>query len=193
MTLRKIIMPIRQARHSSVLNKQSGATLVVALIFLVIIVGVSLTSIQTTSIEERMASNSRERNQAFQAAETGLREAEQFINTLVTTSSFGTNAGLLGASDSEPDYFDSSIWIDANSIQVTSGAVGTLSGIDEYPRYIIKYVVENSADTDESLSIDGYGERLAGESATIFKITSRGVGGSSNSQVVLQTHYGKRF
>lgn len=187
-------MPIEKHKFNySGLTHQHGATLIIALIFLIIIMAVAITSIQTTSLEERMASNSRERNQAFQAAEAGLREAEQYINTLVTTNAFGSEAGLLNETDSEPDYFDTSIWVDANSKKVTSSAVGNLYGLNEYPRYIIKYTVENTSDTDESLSVDGYGERLAGESVTIFKITSRGVGGSNNAQVVLQTHYGKRF
>lgn len=180
-------------RYQTCPTRQQGATLIVALIFLIIIMAVSLSGIQSTALEERMASNTRERNQALQAAEAGLREAEQYLNTLVSTSHFGTDAGLLAESDAEPDYFNSVLWVDATSIKVTTAAIGNLTNLSEYPRYIIKYVVENKADTDESLSIDGYGERLAGESATIFKITSRGVGGSSNAQVVLQTHYGKRF
>lgn len=176
-------------RHPFSKASQQGATLIVALIFLVIIMAISLSGIQGTALEERMASNTRDRNQAFQAAETGLREAEQYIDNLAITTQFGSTAGLLSDTDSEPDFFDSGVWVDATSIEVTTG----LKGLSAPPRYIIQLIAEETADTDETLSIDGYGERLAGESATIFLITSRGVGGSSNAQIVLQTHYGKRF
>lgn len=187
-------MPARCSYQYNQLRKgQSGATLIIALIFLVVITLVSLNGIGTTSMEERMASNIRERNQAFQAAEVGLREAESYIDTLVSTGNFGTVNGLLAEGEVEPDYFSAATWVNASSVQVTEASVGKMQGLKEYPRYIIKYVVRNSADTDDTLSIGGYGGVLAGESVTIFKIVSRGVGGSSNSQVVLQTNYGKRF
>lgn len=171
-------------------NAERGATLIVALIFLLIITMVSLSGVQTTAMEERMASNVRQRNLAFQSSEAGLREAEQFINALVSTGAFGVTPGLLAENDAEPDYFSAATWTDANSIQVTSGAIGTLHGVGEYPRYIIKYVVENAADPNDELefNVDEAGDRV-----TIFKIVSQGTGGNGTTQVVLQTNYGKRF
>lgn len=53
-------------------QNQSGAALITALIFLVILTMLALTSMNTNTLEERMAANSQEVNRAFQAAESGL-------------------------------------------------------------------------------------------------------------------------
>lgn len=61
---------------SSRYHAQQGVVLVVALVMLVLVTLVGLTSIRTITLEERMAANSVDRNLAFQAAETALREGE---------------------------------------------------------------------------------------------------------------------
>jgi hypothetical protein len=54
---------------------QSGAVLVVAMIFLIIMTLLAVSGMGTTSMEERMSSNSQETMKAFQSAETGLSQA----------------------------------------------------------------------------------------------------------------------
>ena len=53
-------------------SNQSGAVLVTALIMLVILTLLGLSSMTTTTMEERMAANSQEILRAFQAASSGL-------------------------------------------------------------------------------------------------------------------------
>ena len=54
------------------INSQKGAALITALVMLVILTMLGLSSIMTNTMNERMAANSQEVNRAFQAAETGL-------------------------------------------------------------------------------------------------------------------------
>jgi len=54
---------------------QSGAVLIVAMIILVILTLLGVTAMNTTSLQERIASNTQEQVHAFQAAETGLNLA----------------------------------------------------------------------------------------------------------------------
>ena len=54
---------------------QSGAVLIVAMIILVILTLLGVTAMNTTSLQERIASNTQEQVHAFQAAETGLNQA----------------------------------------------------------------------------------------------------------------------
>ena len=61
---------------------QRGVALIITLLILLVMTIVSVSSVQTTTIEERMAGNLRDRNLAFQAAETALRNAESFIEGL---------------------------------------------------------------------------------------------------------------
>lgn len=59
---------------------QQGVALVVGLIFLLLMTVIGVSSIQTTTLDERMAGNANDRNIAFQAAESGLRRAEALID-----------------------------------------------------------------------------------------------------------------
>ena len=65
--------------NSPVLYKQQGAVFATSLIFLVVITLLGVTAMKTATLEERMAGNLRDRNLALQAAEMGLRYAEQHI------------------------------------------------------------------------------------------------------------------
>ncbi len=60
-------------------QKQLGAVFVTSLVFLVVITLLGVTAMKTATMEERMAGNLRDRNLALQAAEMGLRYAEQHI------------------------------------------------------------------------------------------------------------------
>ena len=57
-------------------RRQKGAILVIALLFLVLLTIIGVSSISGVTLEEKMASNLREQNVAFQAAESALRDAE---------------------------------------------------------------------------------------------------------------------
>ncbi len=56
-------------------SRQSGAVLIVAMIILVILTLLGVTAMNTSSLQERIASNTQEQVHAFQAAETGLNQA----------------------------------------------------------------------------------------------------------------------
>jgi type IV pilus assembly protein PilX len=78
-----------KCRHSA----QGGFVLIVALILLLILTVLGLAAAQSTSLEERMAGNARNRDMAFQAAEAGLRAAESCLNAgLAVCSNFGADA-----------------------------------------------------------------------------------------------------
>ena len=57
-------------------RRQQGAILIIALLFLVLLTIIGVSSISGVALEEKMASNLREQNVAFQAAESALRDAE---------------------------------------------------------------------------------------------------------------------
>ena len=65
----------RGNRLPAEIHRQRGAVLIVSMIFLIIMTLLAVTGMTTTSLEEKMASNSQETSRAFQAAETGLAQA----------------------------------------------------------------------------------------------------------------------
>ena len=56
-------------------RQQSGAVLIVAMIILVVLTLLGVTAMNTSSLQEKIASNTQEQVHAFQAAETGLNLA----------------------------------------------------------------------------------------------------------------------
>jgi Tfp pilus assembly protein PilX len=56
---------------------QQGSALIISLIILVLMIIISTTGMQTTILQERMAGNARDYNNAFQASEAGLADGEQ--------------------------------------------------------------------------------------------------------------------
>jgi type IV pilus assembly protein PilX len=66
--------PIRSLTNA---KRQTGVVLVVALVMLLLITIVGMSSIRSLTLEERMTANSIDRNAVFQATEWGLSLAEQ--------------------------------------------------------------------------------------------------------------------
>lgn len=92
-------------RRMNYLNRkrQSGAVLIVAMIILVILTLLGVTTMNTTSLQERIASNTQEQVHAFQAAETGLNQA--FADNLAydisgTYTGGATPTAFAGSADS---------------------------------------------------------------------------------------------
>lgn len=68
------------------MKHQQGAVLITALMFLVILTLLALTSMNTNTLEERMAANSQDINRAFQTAETGLELAMSDDDAFTTSN-----------------------------------------------------------------------------------------------------------
>ncbi len=66
-------------------HQQQGAALIVALIFLIIITLLGVSSMDSTIIETNLAKNSREQNYALRVAENGLMLSTPVLNTQIQT------------------------------------------------------------------------------------------------------------
>ncbi len=164
---------------------QNGSALIVSLLFLIVLTMLGLVGMQTTTMEEKMAGNTRDQYLAFQSAESGLRDAELFLENVVTTAAFNGTNGLYSADDAEPNYFSDSPWTNARLGNAVAGTA-------ERPRFIIQHIVDIEDNSKRSLNIGGYGKRNTGD-ITAFRITVRGTGGSDTAHVYLQSHYGRRL
>lgn len=168
---------------------QTGATLVVSLIFLLVITVLAVASMRTTIFQERMAGNMRDRNLAFQAAESGIREAELFIDGLSSLGNFDGSNGLYGLTDTEPDFAGTTLWSDGVSYVTAAENYGSY----EAPRYYIKHFT-TVVGTEGALNMSGYGDNKGTGDVSIFRITGRGTGGSADSaEVILRSQWGRIF
>lgn len=170
-------------------KSQAGAVLAVSLVFLVILTLVGVSAMQNTLLEEKMAGNVKDRNLAFQNAESAVREAELFIEGIVSLGGFNGTSGLYGLTDAEPDYGAAATWTTASKNVQSSSDFGAYAS----PRYFIKqYTIVTG--TEAALNLSGYGDNKGSGDVTIFNITARGTGGGQDTaEVILRTYYGRAF
>jgi type IV pilus assembly protein PilX len=62
------------------MNNQRGAILIIAMVMLLLLTIIGLSSMRGTSLQESMAGNMRDSSLAFQAAEAALRKGEEVVD-----------------------------------------------------------------------------------------------------------------
>lgn len=163
--------------------QQQGMVLVVTLVLMLILTIIATSSMQVSTMQERIAGNTRDTVTAFQAAETAIRQAENILE--------GASLGAFNGSDGryevcspddkrvacqKPDWKnrESSGWV---------GIENEITHVAKQPEYIVeKYSAvknpEASLDADKPL-----------DTFEFYRVTARGYGVSDNSLVVLQSTY----
>lgn len=179
--------------YSSRLNgTQRGATLIVALILLLILTLVGVAGMQDTTLQEKMVGNMRDRNLAFQAAEAGLRGGEKYLQS-ATLPGFANAGGLLnarypntGATNTVPVTLrpgDPAFW-DAYPWATNSRAYSTtFSELTAAPRYVVEEVPMVVAPIGESMKFGILKEIKS------YRVTARASGGTTDAVVILQSTY----
>lgn len=170
------------------IRSQHGATLIVGLIILLVMTVIGVTGMKMTSMEEKMTGNARDRDLAFQAADSALRAGENCVEgqpappNLIDPSTFTCNAAVVGggfypASGTAPIWetlSETGHWnVPAEAVQFA----GQLAHIDAQPSYVV-----------EQVGID-YGSE-AGTSAPpvrTFRITARAIGGTPDATAIVQS------
>jgi len=180
---------LRIAEQTTLPNRQRGVVLVVSLIMLLVVTLIAVSGMQGTVMEEKMAGNTRDRNLAFQVAESAVREGEMFIENIVSLGGFNGSAGLFSRTDAEPYYGASGTWSTTSQHVVANENYGAY----QTPQYFVKHLT-TVIGTEGALNMSGYGDNKGTGDVTVFKITARGTGGNADSaEVILRSHYGRMF
>ncbi|HCS28038.1 MAG TPA: hypothetical protein DIW43_11330 [Spongiibacteraceae bacterium] len=162
---------------------QSGAVLIVTLVLMLILTTLAVSSMQISTLQERISGNTRDSITAFQAAEASIRAAEDVLEG-ANIGAFNGNNGryeICGSDDTrtvckEPDWKDktSKGWV---------AMANKLAKVSKQPEFVIeKYSAINDpkAALDSDKPLDTY---------EFYRVTARGYGVSDKSMVVLQTTY----
>lgn len=184
---------IRTKQQPTLLIKQTGTALVTSLVMLLVMTMIGIGSLKNTLMQEKMAANVWDTGASFQATEIGLRDAENYIETLASPSVFKaspTPTGLYSSTETEFDVLDFSAWTISNAIQTT----GEFDAVHEPPFFAIKHVKDTSGPGgNNSIMVRGYDDVTPGTNVSIFKITAIGSGRTDSARSILQTYYAKRF
>ena len=194
-------------------SRQSGAVLIVSLLFLVILTILGITAMTGTTLEHRMAGNTRDYAVALQAAEAALRDAHRDVNprpnetgrnTPVTSYGNGV-AGTCGSAASNKGLCLALPQVEGASGYILPATVDL--NVQPYATYgdytgaaKLRGIVAGVGDTllpnqprywVESLcGIEPPGETVStGITCGFRRITARGYGINPNTQVTLQEVY----
>ncbi len=189
--------PLFGAHH----RKQAGAVLAVVLMIVLVVTILGITAISTASLEGKLARNYQERSQAFQLAERALQAGEQVLAALTTEPPVCTVApcpcidavnckvwernALQQESLTESSGNPLKWWeIQDGSWWQSKGATILASPGDSMAMYLIekRSFVQNNAQAN-----------VIGSGLNYYTVTAIGIHSGSGAQVVLQSHFMKRF
>lgn len=162
-------------------SRQSGATLIISLLFLVLVTLLAMAGMRGTLLQERIAGNTQNRMLAFQAAEAALSAGENDLaNSALPT---GTGYYMIPGTSPAVGYGDLD-WAgfswSTNSVQL---AANTLAGVADQPRYVIERLTVGPPSSGSQIHAIGFGPN---HGSGYFRITARGEGKTSDSVVILQ-------
>lgn len=172
--------------NSITIQRQSGATLIIALIILAALTILAVSMLRTTTLDERLVGNFMDRSRVFEAAEAALRGAEKSIDDVVLPVDAlpGSNTAAIKVVEYNGQSNDwwvsrSDNWWQSNGRDYNGG----LTGLDDPPRYVIE---QYDFQCDELVSPNYQ------DCYVIYRITARATGGR-NTHVHLQSLYAKRY
>lgn len=170
-------------------RSQGGVALLVSLAALLLLTLVGVASVQTMSLQTRLAGNAHDNLLAFQSAELALREAEALLMREEPDPARFTAQGSAGlwrpaAFGAAPPWRRPGVWAAAGGSRSVNSPP---PGVAEAPRYLIEWLAtlegsDNPHLVEESLSAPPLRTAL-------FRITARGVGATANAQARLQSTF----
>lgn len=180
-------------------KNQHGVVLIMALVILFAMTLIGVTSMNTTSLEDRMSSNYRDRQVAFQAAEAALRQGERNVAnpsdtafdqaSNYNTSCTGGTGGLCFCGDKSvqcitywtddlPSPISDVAWNVSSSHRTYSTG---LAGVSTPAKYIIEFMGYICPTTAACTPAVG--------DPKMFRVTALATGRTNTSKVMLQSTF----
>lgn len=173
------MQPIMHMRYPA---RQRGAVLIISLIILIVLTILGVTAMQSTTLEEKMAGNMRERDIAFQSAEAALREGESFLEN-VALPDFDDTDGLYKPADATPLWLTVDWSTGSSDVRDVTEKVALLD--DAYqPTYIIEELPASIGAGDTLVT--GFAPPQA---AGNYRVTARGLGPAGTGNVMVQSYF----
>lgn len=150
---------------------QQGVALFVSLIFLLLLTIIGVVAMQNATLQEKMAGNSKFKNESLQYAEAGLREGEGIIASETYSAAIDACDACSGNGCRVPDW---------GAITVSSDTCDVWRQSTDNNSY---FYIQKLGQSTAAMNV------VAGESVTLFRVTSVAtVGGATTA---LESIYAK--
>lgn len=188
------------------IKKQDGAVLIVAMVILVIMSVVGVSSRVSSNLQQKMTTAYQQRNLAGYAAESALKNAEAWMTANVRSTGYLSNfssdtEATKGLYSSYPligeittakpsvssllDVTNAALWTTANSIAVTTYD----NSAAKQPRYIIEYVGRDKGTANKVVVDYNDANNSASTDPHVFQISAIGWSRDEGIYQVLQSTY----
>lgn len=162
---------------------QNGAALLVGLLLLLVLSLLGVTAMQASTVQERLAGNTRDLNTAFQAAEAALREGESLLMLATVPNPVGANGWYRFDMAGKPHWRTREQWESPSFVSLEYAGIAEDWGLARAPRFAF----EELPPIPDPGSAAEAGAALPDEAA--YRVSAVGYGGSAQTVVVLQTTY----
>lgn len=183
-------------------SRERGAILFIGLILLIVLSFLGFTALRASTMQERMSGNLRDREIAFQAAESALRAAEVYLAktpTLPAATTFdGSTCGAKGVykmtsgvpyfvnaksgDGGNPDFWNQYPWEDTQKKCSYSGSTDYVTYVSDSDLGKPGKPVKQPRYVIEEIPANGTG-------LPSYRVTAKGWGSSDNAVVILQATY----
>ncbi len=164
---------------------QKGAALIISLMMLVVMTILGISAVTTTTMEEKMAGNLRNKHLSFQSAEAAIRTGEidaESVSPDTVFSDAGTN-GYYSRSDAGDNNYP--IWEFEGTPAINWQAITTDTGAVQKAEYIIEDFGTSYRDASCSLIVP-----LPPDcELPIYRVTARGWGLNTKGFSMIQSTY----
>ena len=171
-------------------DRQAGMALVLSLLFLLILTILGVTSMNTSTLQEKMAGNMKNQYTAFQASESALRDGESWLQQQTSrpppTSDGSSGVWNLGTPGDFLDPTHDFSWWQANGEEYGPDGAQDIASASDDPRYVI----EERAFANDSVNL-GLSYGISGR--YYYRVTGFGVGSTRAAQVLTQSSYPRRY
>ena len=157
--------------------RQRGVSLIVAMVLLIVLTLIGVSSMNTAIVELKMAGSSQQQGIALNRANELLRVGEDDVVDIVTT------AAAFDFSTIDDGYYSKADNIDVHNIDWAAQGLDSVSVPgDEYAAYITEYLGDEEIPGESRK--EGTDGRIIGGAVHTFRITSRATAGKSALRLV---------
>jgi type IV pilus assembly protein PilX len=177
-------------------QRQAGMSLFPAMMFLLVLTVLGVSTMNSTLLQEKMTSNTKDSNVAFQAAEAGLRDAEADVTKNITSATTFTSTcttGLCTPPSTWPTPVSTDIskaidWTASGKTRTYGSytAAPAIPGVAQQPLYVIERLSKLPVGPGGSVGL-GLSAPHSGGSA--YRLTVLATGLRAETRVILQSTF----
>ena len=157
-------------------GRQRGVSLIVAMVMLIVLTLIGVSSMNTAIVELKMAGSSQQQGIALNRANELLRVGEDRVTEIVDETA------AFNFSTPDDGYYSKAVNIDVHSIHWAEEGLDSVQGADANETYIVEYLGDEAIPGESKK--EGTDGRIIGGAVHTFRITSRSAAGKSAVRLV---------